>query len=120
MLNKTKQIHDYIAQHNGVTTVDISRNTGLSIKHVNYYVRSLRTQNMIYVSDWIQSSRNVPTMLLSSGNKLDAEKPLLKLQTLKKYDKRIKVHAPFKPRPDEAAAWMLNPTTPKSLDMSAR
>jgi DNA-binding MarR family transcriptional regulator len=119
MLNKTTQIHEYIAQNNGVTGVDIAKHTGIDIKHVNYYVRSLRNKNLIYVSEWVQSARNMPTMLLSSGNKLDAEKPPLKEQTLVKYEKLIKTPPPFKPRPDEAAAWMY-PTTPKSLDMSAR
>lgn len=120
MLNKNIQIHEYIAKNKGVTTTDISKHTGVDIKHVNYYVRSLRMQNLIYVSEWIYSIRNIPTMLLSNGNKLDAEKPLVKQQTFKKYEKRLKTHAPFEPRPDEAAAWMMNPTTPNNLDMSAR
>jgi DNA-binding MarR family transcriptional regulator len=120
MLNKTTQIHEYIAQNNGVTGVDIARHTNIDIKHVNYYVRSLRSKNLIYVSEWVQSARNMPTMLLASGNKLDAEKPLVKQQTFKKYEKRLKTHEPFKPRPDEAAAWMMNPTTPNNSDMSAR
>ena len=54
------------------------------MKTVNYHVRILRMENMIYVSEWIQNSRNVPTMVLSVGNKLDAEKPPIKLQALKK------------------------------------
>ena len=90
------------------------------MKTVNYHVRILRMENMIYVSEWIQNSRNVPTMVLSVGNKLDAEKPPIKLQALKKHEKKLKVYAKFTPRPDEAAAWLLNPITPKNLDMSAR
>ncbi len=120
MLNKTKQIQDYIAMHKGVTTVEISQHTGLHIKHVNYYVRRLRTQNLIFVSQWIQSARNMPTMLLSSGNKLDADKPPLKHETIMRHEKKLKIKEIFTPRADEAAAWLMNPITQKNLGMSAR
>jgi DNA-binding transcriptional ArsR family regulator len=121
MLSNTSQhIYEYISRHPFVCTSDIARITGLPMKTVNYHVRILRMENLIYVSEWIQNKRNVPTMALSAGNKIDAPKPPLKLQAIKKHEKKLKVYEKFTPRPDEAAAWLLNPITPKNLDMSAR
>lgn len=90
------------------------------MKTVNYHVRMLRMENMIYVSEWIQNKRNVATMVLSVGNKLDTPKPPIKIQTIMRHEKKLKVHAKFTPRPDEAAAWLLNPITQSNTDMSAR
>jgi hypothetical protein len=118
--NTTQNIYEYIARQPLVCTSDIAKVTGLPMKTVNYHVRILRMENLIYVSEWVQNSRNVPTMVLSVGNKLDAPKPPVKPQTIKKHEKKLKVYEKFTPRPDEAAAWLLNPITPKNLDMSAR
>ena len=121
MLSNTSQhILDYIGRHPIVCTSDIAKFTGFPLKTVNYHVRILRMENLIYVSEWIQNKRNVPTMVLSAGNKLDAPKPPIKLQTIMRHEKKLKVHAKFTPRPDEAAAWLLNPITQSNLDMSAR
>lgn len=90
------------------------------MKNVNYHVRILRKTGMIYVSDWIQNSRNIPTMVLSAGNKMDAEKPPLKLQALMRHEKRLRTHVNFKPRPDEAAAWLMNPIIQSNIDMNVR
>lgn len=118
--NTAKHIYDYITRQPIVSVTDIAKFTGLHPKYVNYYVRILRKENLIYVSEWIANSRNVPTMVLSAGNKLDAEKPPMKEKTIKLHEKRLKTYAKFTPRPDEAAAWLMNPITPKNSDMSAR
>jgi DNA-binding MarR family transcriptional regulator len=118
--NTTKHVLEVISKYPAMTTTEIAAETGLQIENVNYHVRILRRGNLIYVSAWIQSSRNVPTMMLTSGNRLDAEKPPLKPQTIKKHEKKLKTHSSFKPRPDEAAAWLTNPIIPRNLDMSAR
>jgi DNA-binding MarR family transcriptional regulator len=118
--NTTQHIYDYIARNPIVSSTDIVKYTNLHPNKVNYHLRILRKLNLIYVSEWIQNSRNVPTMVLSAGNKLDAPKPPIKLQALKKHEKKLKVHAKFTPRPDEAAAWLMNPITQSSTDMSAR
>ena len=120
LTNTSQHIYDYISRHPIVCTSDIAKFTGLPMKTVNYHVRILRMDNLIYVSEWMQNKRNVPTMVLSAGNKMDAPKPPVKLQTIMRHEKKLKVHAKFTPRPDEAAAWLLNPITPKNLDMSAR
>jgi len=118
--NTSQHIYDYISRNPLVCTSDIAKVTGLPMKTVNYHVRILRMDNLIYVSEWIQNSRNVPTMVLSVGNKLDAPKPPVKPQTIMRHEKKLKVRAKFTPRPDEAAAWLLNPITQSSTDMSAR
>jgi len=118
--NTSKHIYEYISRHPLVCTSDIVKLTGFSIKTVNYHIRILRMNNFIYVSEWIQNSRNVPTMVLSVGNKLDAPKPPVKEQTIMRHEKKLKVHKTFTPRPDEAAAWLMNPITQSNLDMSAR
>lgn len=118
--NTTKHVLEVISKHPKMTTSDIARETGLQAENVNYHVRILRKENLIYVSSWIHNSRNVPIMMLTKGNRLDAEKPPIKQQTIVKNEKKLKVRSQFKPRPDEAAAWLLNPIIPNSLDMSAR
>lgn len=118
--NTTQQVLDVISKHPAMTTADIAAETGLKIEIVNYHVRILRRENLVYVSAWIQSVRNLPTMMLTSGNKLDAEKPPLKPQTILRYQKKIKVQPSFIPRADEAAVWLMNPITPKNSDMSAK
>jgi predicted transcriptional regulator len=121
MLSDTTQhIYEYIARHPLASTADIAKFSGLQMKNVNYHVRILRMENLIYVSEWIQNSRNVPTMVLSAGNKMDAPKPPVKQQTIKKHEKKLKLATKFTPRPDEAAAWLMNPITQKNLDMSAK
>ena len=121
MLNNTaKQVLEVISKYAAITTTEIAEETGLKADTVNYYVRNLRNDNLIYVSSWILNYRNVPTMMLTSGNRMDADKPPLKQQTMKKYDKKIRVQKTFTPRADEAAAWLMNPITPKNSDMSAK
>jgi predicted transcriptional regulator len=118
--NTTKYVLETISKYAALTTTEIAEKTGLQVENVNYHVRILRRENLIYVSAWIQSSRNVPTMMLTSGNRLDADKPPLKLQTIKKQEKKLKTQPSFTPKADEAAAWLMNPITPKSLDLSVR
>lgn len=118
--NTTKHVLEVISKYPAMTTTEIAKETGLQIENVNYHVRILRKENLIYVSAWIQSSRNVPLMMLTKGNRLDAEKPPLKQQTIIKNEKKLKAQPKFQPRPDEAAAWLLNPIIQSSLDMSAR
>ena len=118
--NTAKLLLESISKYPEMTMVEIAQKTGLQVDNVNYHVRILRRENLIYVSSWMQSSRNVPTMRLTIGNKLDADKPLLKPQTIKKHEKKLPIQKPFKPRADEAAAWMMNPIIPRNLDMSAR
>ena len=121
MINNTaKLLLEVISEYPAMTMTEIAEKTGLQVENVNYHVRILRRENLIYVSSWMKSSRNVPTMRLTIGNKLDADKPLLKPQTIKKHEKKIPIQKPFKPRADEAAAWMMNPIIPRNLDMSVR
>jgi DNA-binding MarR family transcriptional regulator len=121
MLSNTAQhIYEYITRQPIVTVTDIAKYTGLHVKYVNYHVRILRKENLIYVSEWIRNSKNVPTIVLSAGNKLDAERPLVKEATIKLHEKRLKTYPTFTPRPDEAAAWLMNPIIPKNSDMSVR
>lgn len=116
----TKHIYDYIAKYPIVSITDIAKYTSLHPRLISYHIRILRKENLVYVSEWIQNVRNVPVMVLTAGNKMDAPKPPIKLQALKKHEKKLKSHERFTPRPDEAAAWLLNPITPKNSDMSAR
>lgn len=118
--NTSKRILEVISKYPAITNSEIVEETGLETETVNYHVRILRRENLIYVSAWIQSSRNLPVMMLTSGNRIDADKPPLKRQTLVRYEKKLKVKAEFTPRADEAAAWLMNPITPKNLDMSAK
>lgn len=118
--NTTIHVYEYISRKPGVLMNDIARDTGLQLKNVNYHVRILRRASMVYVSDWSYSSKNVPVMLLSAGNKMDVEKPPIREESIMRHEKRLKFSETFRPRPDEAAAWLLNPITPSSIDMSAR
>jgi DNA-binding MarR family transcriptional regulator len=116
----TRHIYDYIAKYPIVSITDIAKYTSLHPKLISYHIRILRKENLIYVSEWIQNVKNVPIMVLTAGNKLDAPKPPVKPQTIMRHEKKLKVCAKFTPRPDEAAAWLMNPIIPKNLDMSAR
>lgn len=118
--NTTIHVYEYISRHPCVFTSDIAKHTGLQMKNVNYHVRILRKHGMIYVSKWIEDHRNIPIMTLSVGNKMDAEKPPLKPQAIMRHEKRLMERRKFVPRPDEAAAWLMNPIIPKNIDMSAR
>jgi hypothetical protein len=118
--NTSQYIYEYICKQPLVMTSDIAKATGISMKIVHYHVRILRMENLIYVSEWIPNSRNVPTMMLSAGNKMDAPKPPLKEQAFMRHEKKLKNQRTFRPRPDEAAAWLLNPIIQSNLDMSAR
>lgn len=118
--NTTLYVYEYISRKPGVLMNDIAKDTGLQLKNVNYHVRLLRRASMVYVSDWSYSSKNVPVMLLSAGNKMDVEKPPIREESIMRHEKRLKFSETFRPRPDEAAAWLLNPITPSSIDMSAR
>ena len=121
MINSTtQQVLEVISKYPAITNPEIAKETGLQIENVNYHVRILRKENLIYVSSWIQSSRNVPLMMLTKGNRLDADKPPLKKQTIIKNEKKLKAEPKFQPRADEAAAWLLNPIIQSSLDMSVR
>ena len=118
--NTTIHVYEYISRKTGALTSDIAKDTGLQMKNVNYHVRILRKEGMIYVSDWIQDKRNIPIMALTAGNKMDADKPPLKPQAMMRHEKKLKYQTTFRPRPDEAAAWLLNPITLSSIDMSAK
>jgi len=65
--NTTKHVLEVISKYPAMTTSEIAAETGLQIENVNYHVRILRKENLIYVSSWVQSVRNVPLMMTDKG-----------------------------------------------------
>jgi len=81
------------------TASAISRMTGRPIKSVLLSIHTLHTQSKIHVGDYEVNKRGQVAKVWVWGDGDDAREPVMRNDKVA-----------FIPRPDEAAAWLRNPT----------
>jgi hypothetical protein len=101
-------IYDVIQKKGPITLRGLTNYIHLAEKDISMYVRDLRKANMIYVSDWIKGYNNRFIMTFSAGRRIDAPRPPMLDQAIRRQEKKREESAAFVPRPDVAAAWMFN------------
>lgn len=107
--NKTVDlVFDVIDDKGPITSSGMTNYLNMTTKTINQYIKQLREENLIYISDWVKGHNNNYIMAFSAGRRMDVPRPPMLDQAIRRQEKKQEYVAEFVPRPDVAAAWMFN------------